>query len=108
MKMLRRPVKRLWPTADPIKHVVVLMLENNSFDQMLGCFKAVYPQLEGVDRANPRFNIGVDARRYFQAESFDPVVDPDPKHELHNIGRQLADHNVGFVAEYQREHPDRP
>ena len=31
--------------SDPIKHVVVLMLENHSFDQMLGCMKEVYPEL---------------------------------------------------------------
>ena len=24
--------------ADPIRHVIVLMFENHSFDQMLGCF----------------------------------------------------------------------
>ncbi len=34
--------------ADPINHVVVLMLENNSFDRMLGCMNAVYPNLDGV------------------------------------------------------------
>ena len=37
-------------TADPIEHVVLLLLENRSFDQMLGCFKEVYPDLEGIDR----------------------------------------------------------
>jgi phospholipase C len=39
--------------ADPIKHVIVLMLENHSFDQMLGCFQGVYPELEGIDSAKP-------------------------------------------------------
>ena len=43
-------------TADPIKHVVVLILENHSFDQMLGCFKQVYPELEGIDPATPHQN----------------------------------------------------
>ena len=31
--------------TDPIKHVVVLMLENHSFDQMLGGLKAVIPDV---------------------------------------------------------------
>jgi len=31
--------------TDPIQHIVVLMLENNSFDRMLGCMTAVYPNL---------------------------------------------------------------
>ena len=33
--------------GDPIQHVVVLMLENNSFDRMLGCMTADYPQIDG-------------------------------------------------------------
>ena len=42
--------------ADPIQHVIVLMFENHSFDQMLGCMKEVYPGLDGVDPANLRSN----------------------------------------------------
>jgi phospholipase C len=34
---------------DSINHVVVLMLENRSFDQMLGCMQPVVPGLEGID-----------------------------------------------------------
>lgn len=104
MGLFRRLTNRVRATTDPIKHVVVLMLENHSFDQMLGCFKSIYPQLDGVDEANLRFNLGLDGNRYYQAESYDPVVDPDPMHELENITRQLADGNGGFVAEYQRQH----
>ena len=37
---------------DPIRHVIVLILENHSFDQMLGCFQQIYPRLEGVDDEN--------------------------------------------------------
>jgi phospholipase C len=36
---------------DPIRHVILLMLENHSFDQMLGCFKQVHADLEDVDPA---------------------------------------------------------
>ncbi len=39
---------------DPIKHVVVLMLKNRSFDQMLGDLQQVYPNLDGIDPAGPR------------------------------------------------------
>lgn len=90
--------------SDPIKHVVVLMLENHSFDQMLGCFRAIYPQLEGIVLANPRSNVGLDGIEYRQVESYDVVVDPDPMHEFDNIARQLDGGNGGFVAEYQRTH----
>lgn len=48
MKWLRSLVTKLKQRVigDPIKHVVVLMFENHSFDQMLGCFKTV----DGVDQ----------------------------------------------------------
>ena len=35
-----------------IEHIVVLMLENNSFDRMLGSL----PGVNGIDSANPRSN----------------------------------------------------
>lgn len=90
--------------ADPIRHVIVLMFENHSFDQMLGCFKEVYPGLEGVDPTNLRSNKDTTGREYFQRQSNDPVVDPDPRHELEHILNQLKDGNSGFVSEYEREY----
>ena len=35
--------------ADAIKHLVVLMMENHSFDEVLGCMKQVNPTIDGVD-----------------------------------------------------------
>jgi phospholipase C len=42
---------------EAIKHVVLLMMENHSFDQMLGCLQKEYPELDGVDinSQSPRF-----------------------------------------------------
>jgi phospholipase C len=94
-------------TADPIQHVIVLVLENHSFDQMLGSFKSVFPNLDGVGERNPSTNIGVDGRRFTQRPSFDPIVDPDPMHEVDHVARHLENNNGGFVAEYQREYRDR-
>jgi Phosphoesterase family len=62
---------------DPIRHVVVLMLENNSFDRMLGCMKAVFPDLEGVD------------------PSSEPSTNPDFPDASHLFG-QLPD--AGFTV----------
>jgi len=36
---------------DPIDHVVLLLMENHSFDQMLGCLDAVHEGLDGVRNA---------------------------------------------------------
>jgi len=44
------------PQDDPIKHVVVLMMENHSFDQIVGWTKSLYPTLEGVDVNNLKSN----------------------------------------------------
>ena len=36
------------PTGlDKLQHIVVLMMENRSFDQMLGSLKAVNPGIDG-------------------------------------------------------------
>jgi phospholipase C len=34
---------------DELKHIVVLMMENRSFDHMLGYLKAKDPRIDGVD-----------------------------------------------------------
>ena len=41
---------------DPIKHVILLILENHSFDQMLGSLKSIFPELDGIDIGAPHYN----------------------------------------------------
>ena len=49
---------------DPIKHVIVLMLENRSFDQMLGALQKVYPDLDGAEAGgSPRVNRDPEGQR---------------------------------------------
>ena len=79
-----------FPQSDPIKHIVVLMLENRSFDQMLGALQEVYPTLEGVDPQNPRSNRDADGLIYHQASTTTLCIEPDPKHELKNVLRQIG------------------
>ena len=40
----------------PIIRVVVLMMENHSFDRVLGWMKKQYPNIEGVDPDRPGTN----------------------------------------------------
>ena len=87
-----------------IRHVVVLMFENHSFDQMLGCFKDTYSGLDGVDPNNLLSNKDLDGQDFFQRQFPDPVVSPDPRHELKHILNQLANGNGGFVSEYHSEY----
>jgi phospholipase C len=81
--------------SDPIKHVVVLMLENHSLDQMLGVFKSVFSDLEGVDPANPGSNRDKDGLEYIQAATTATSVLHDPMHELANVLHQLQNNNGG-------------
>ena len=43
------------PGLDALKHIVVLMMENRSFDHMLGGLKKTYPAINGLngDEWNP-------------------------------------------------------
>lgn len=91
--------------TDPIKHVVVLMLENHSFDQMLGAFRSEFPDLEGVDPANPGTNRDKDGQDYPQAVTAATSVQNDPIHELDNVLHQLADNNGNFVLDYSEAYP---
>jgi phospholipase C len=92
--------------TDPIRHVVVLMLENHSFDQMLGAFRSVLPSLEGVDPVNPGINRDSDGTPYPQAVTEETSVSPDPMHELENVLFQLDQNNANFVLDYEQSYPD--
>ena len=64
--------------GDPIRHVVLLMLENHSFDQMLGSLKEVYPELEGVNPQGPAANSDPAGTVYRQQATTERQVRLDP------------------------------
>ena len=85
---------------DPIKHVVLLLLENRSFDQMLGCFQEVYPNLDGIDaNAPPRVNSD-GVKQYQQEPTKTEQIPVDPRHETAHVFNQLKDENSGFVRDF--------
>ncbi len=90
--------------GDPIKHVVLLILENHSFDQMLGSLKEAYPELEGVV-AGANSNVDSDGSEYPQAITTERQMALDPHHEVQNVAEQLQDHNGGFVKNFSRMYP---
>ncbi len=93
---------------DPIKHIVVLMLENRSFDQMLGCMKEIYSDLEGVDVAQDDIHTVRDypdrSNEIAQLHVHERVSEPDPMHEHVNVLRQL-DSDYGYVVDYIQAYP---
>ncbi|HEX4168908.1 MAG TPA: alkaline phosphatase family protein [Bryobacteraceae bacterium] len=99
--------------ADPIQHVVVLMLENNSFDRMLGCMKAVHPDMEGPNppESNPFTNPDYpDASRLFaQLPDAQRTVAVDPGHDLDDVLRQIHQGDCkGFVSDFVQHCPQAP
>src|SRR4051794_40591133 len=93
-------------SEDPIKHVIVLMLENRSFDQMLGSLARELPGIDGVDERSPGINRDWDGREYRQAPLAGDRIDPDPKHERDHVLFQMEDGLGNFVRDYQRAYPD--
>jgi len=86
---------------DPIKHIVYLILENHSFDQMLGDLKQIYPNLEGVDPTHPKSNEDGAGGLIQQAPTTETQMSYDPMHEVENVAEQLnGDKNDGFVRNF--------
>src|SRR6266576_923184 len=93
---------------DPIRHIVLLLLENQAFDRMLGCFRSVYPELEGVKPLGsaPYSNADSDGVAYVQKPTETKQVTPDPKHEVRFVFEQLQNNNGGFVLDFERNYPN--
>ena len=115
-KTVGRTTKRKL-SAGAIKHVFVLMLENRSFDHMLG-----FAGLTGTDAVtgqptraddlvnNPQFNIDpnnpatkVPADKPAEFKLYPP--DPDPGHEFKNALMQLCGVNAGYPDPVTGKYP---
>lgn len=83
---------------DNLKHIVVLMMENRSFDHMLGALKAEDPRINGLtgNEANPDTTgqmIKVAPLAEYQGQ-----LDPDPDHHFPGVNLQLFDGTTGPPA----------
>lgn len=77
--------------SSPIKTVVVLVQENRSFDHMLGWFKTLNPEIDGVtgSESNPVSTSDRNSAHVtFQDNS--GYVDPDPDHTFQGIYEQVS------------------
>ncbi|WP_158926455.1 alkaline phosphatase family protein [Acidisphaera sp. S103] len=93
--------------AIPITRVVVLMMENHSFDRVLGWMKQHDPGIEGVDPDRPGINpdYPVTTDTVFQEQTRSRNIANDPGHDLHNVLRQIANGNQGFVSDFAQTYP---
>ncbi|XP_059625004.1 non-specific phospholipase C2 [Cornus florida] len=82
-------------SASPIKTVVVLVMENRSFDHMLGWMKKLNPNINGVDgsESNPISTTNPNSTRIFFTNQ-SHLVDPDPGHSFQAIREQIFGSNT--------------
>ncbi|AZP11804.1 alkaline phosphatase family protein [Undibacterium parvum] len=91
---------------DPIRHVIVLMLENRSFDHMLGDASKIYPDLEGIPQHGPRYQNTSSASKisYAQKPNAMNKIAIDMPHEYVDVMAQMGSSTVppmgGFVDAY--------
>ncbi len=95
---------------DPIRHVIVLALENRSFDHMLGALQAVKPEIDGIPPGQPPRTNQHDGQIYPQQTGAARAVADDPRHETAHVLVQLrtdptGNANSGFVADYASAYP---
>jgi phospholipase C len=101
------------PGLDSLKHIVVLMMENRSFDHMLGALKEQDGRIDGLtgNETNPDTN-GNDAKVQPLAE-FQGQLDPDPDHhfpavdlQIYGDGGTRVANMQGFVKSYFHQRGD--
>lgn len=74
---------------DQLQHIVVLMLENRSFDHMLGSLRAVDSRIDGISDglSNPD-TTGALVKPQPLAE-FQGQLNPDPEHHFPAVDLQI-------------------
>jgi len=100
---------------DQLQHIVVLMMENRSFDHMLGSLKAVDSRIDGVtDQLSNPDTAGASVKPQALAE-FQGQLDPDPDHHFPAVDLQIFGGNAaadrqpnmqGFVKSYFNQRGD--
>jgi len=83
------PLDRNQPGIQQLKHVVVLMMENRSFDHMLGGLKAQNQAIDGLtgQESNPDTTgamVNVQPLADYQSQ-----LDPDPNHHFAAVNLQI-------------------
>ena len=90
---------------DRIEHVVLLLMENHSFDQMLGCLDEVHEGLDGVRNASTKSNEDGKGHTFFPQPTCERQMKRDPGHGHKDVLAQIEGDNGGFVRSFVRGYP---
>ena len=105
------------PGLDSLKHIVVLMMENRSFDHMLGGLTAINPKIDGIQPglSNPDTSPVAKQVSPQPMADFQGQLDPDPDHHFPAVDLQIFGGDTsltrvanmqGFVKSYFNQHRD--
>jgi phospholipase C len=96
---VERAISAALPAQAKIEHIVVLMLENRSFDHMLGSLSLHGHPVNGLQPG--MFNLDSAGAPVPPTLTTNPALEPDPHHDLSNVFEQLEGPNAGFVRNYE-------
>jgi phospholipase C len=90
-----------------LKHIVVLMMENRSFDHMLGSLKMVDSRINGLNGDESNLDTTNDPARVQPLAEWQSQLDPSPHHHFAAVHQQIFDGGSintptmgGFVKSY--------
>ena len=96
-----------------LKHIVVLMMENRSFDHMLGSLKTLDNRIDGLAGTESNLDTTNEPAPVKPMAEFQSQLDPDPNHHFPAVHQQLFDGGPvgqatmkGFVKSYYQERKD--
>jgi phospholipase C len=103
------------PGLDKLRHLVVLMMENRSFDHMLGALGRAGSRIDGIDPTQKNLDSTNTAVSPQPLAQFQGQLDPDPDHSFAGVDLQLFNGDMtpgrsatmdGFVKSYWQQRRD--
>jgi phospholipase C len=100
---------------DRLQHVVVLMMENRSFDHMLGGLRQIDPRIDGLTGGEWNPDSHGDPAKVKPQAQFQGQLDPDPDHYFPAVDEQIYNGDAsnprvasmqGFVKSYFKQRRD--
>lgn len=82
-----------------LKHIVILMMENRSFDHMLGSLRADDPRINGLTGAESNLDTTNEPARVQSLAEYQSQLDPDPDHHFPAVQKQLYFGTPGPAAQ---------